>query len=46
VKFGFGDEAGDTLYDIFREKIVFEEVWEETKNWLSLGADSHRSTTE
>ena len=40
-------ERGDkTLYDIFREKIVFEEVWEETKNWLSLGADSHRSTTE
>ena len=42
-KYERGDE---TLYNIFREKVVFEEVWEETKNWLSLGADTHRSTTE
>jgi hypothetical protein len=36
-------ERGDTtLYDILRGKIVVEEVVEEIKNWLSLGADSHR----
>ncbi len=42
-KYERGDEM---LYDIVRERIVFEEVVEETKNWLSLGADSHRSETE
>lgn len=42
-KYERGDE---TLYTILREKIVLEEVIEETKNWLSLGADSHRSKAE
>lgn len=40
-------EQGDTmLYDTLREKIVLEEVVGKTKNWLTLGADSHRSEAE
>ena len=42
-KYERGDE---TFYDILGEKIVIEEVVGKTKNWLSLGADSHRSETE
>lgn len=42
-KYERGDE---TFYDILGEQIVVEEVVEETKNWPSLGADSHRSETE
>ena len=42
-KYERGDEM---LYDIVRERIGLEEVVEETRNWLSLGADSHRSETE
>lgn len=42
-KYERGDE---TFYDILSEKIIIEEVVEETKNWLSLEADSHRSETE
>ena len=40
-------ERGDmTLYDIVHEKIVLEEVVGQIKNWLTLGADSHRSEAE
>jgi hypothetical protein len=40
-------ERGDEMcYDILRSHIVIEDVVEKTKNWPSLGADSHRSTTE
>jgi len=42
-KYERGDE---TCYDILYSHVVVEDVIEKTKNWPSLGADSHRSETE
>jgi len=40
-------ERGDmTFYDIIQGKIIVEEVVGKQKNWLTLGADSHRSKAE
>lgn len=40
------EHGNETCYDILRDHIVVEDVVDKTKNWLSLGADSHRSKTE
>lgn len=40
------ERGNETFYAILGERLIHEEVVQETKNWLSLGADSHRSITE
>lgn len=40
------ERDNEAFYAILCERLVYEEVVQETKNWLSLGADSHRSETE
>jgi hypothetical protein len=40
------ERGNETCYDILRDHIVVEEIVGKTKNWPSLGADSHRSETE
>lgn len=40
------ERGNETFRAILGERIIHEEIIQETKNWLSLGADSHRSMTE
>ncbi len=40
------ERGNETFCAILGERLIHEEIVQETKNWLSLGADSHRSMTE